>query len=129
EGAHLVLGRARRRHPHTCHHGLLVHVEPRALGMDALHRRVLPFCRRDVPGGANLPSVLRDRGGPWRQSRVRTGRRVHTCYRAARTTSYSTSVPAPAPYQFPASRVDLWSVITCYGAGENSATVRVRGVR
>src|SRR4029453_13509388 len=65
-----------------------------------------PFCRRDVPRGVNLPSVLRDRGGPWRQSRVRTGRRVHTRYRASRTTHCSTSVPAPAPYQFPGLRVD-----------------------
>ena len=59
---HLVLRAPRRRHPHTRHHRLLVHVEPRAPGMADVHRRVLPFCRRDVPGSVNLPSVLRDRG-------------------------------------------------------------------
>jgi hypothetical protein len=37
EGAHLMLRAPRRRHPHTRHHGLLVHVEPRAPGMDHLH--------------------------------------------------------------------------------------------
>jgi hypothetical protein len=93
------------RDPHAGHHGLLVHVEPRAPGMDDLHRHVLRFCRRDVPRGGNLPTVLAARWPP-QQSRVRRGRRVHTRYRAPRTTQYSTSVPAPARYQVPASPVD-----------------------
>src|SRR5262245_20031859 len=103
--SHLVPRPARRRDPHTRHHGLLVHVEPRTPGMNHVHRRALQLCRRDVPWGGSLPSVLVDRG-------VRaTIRGAHgtsgpTRYRASRTTQCSTSVPAPAPYQFPASRVD-----------------------
>src|SRR5262249_3078472 len=57
-------------------------------------------------GVAIYQTCSRPSGGPPQQSRVRTGRRVHTCYRATRTTHSSTSVPAPATYQVPASPVD-----------------------